>query len=170
MKRYFFTLAILSFLFSGIMAQETDGTLTKVGQVAPAFKCETINGKVINSEELKGKVILVNFFATWCPPCRLELPVLQETIYNKYKDNPDFVLVILGREEDSDLLKEFAKTKELDLPFAPDLERKIFSKYAEISIPRNVVIDRKGNISYQSIGYSEEEFKHLQDHLANLLD
>ena len=152
------------------MAQENDGTLTHVGQKAPAFECKTIKGEVINTDELRGKVILVNFFATWCPPCNKELPVLQETVYNKYKNNPDFVLVILGREEDTDLLKEFALKKELDLPFAPDLERKIFSMYAEKSIPRNVVIDKKGNISYQSMGYTEEEFKHLQEHLAKLLN
>jgi len=169
MKRHLVVLTILSLIFSGMMAQEDDGTRTKIGQKAPAFECKTIDGKDINTEDLKGKVILVNFFATWCPPCNKELPVLQEKVYGKYKDNPDFVLVILGREHDVDELKKYAEEKEFDLPFAPDPERKIFDLYAKQNIPRNVVIDKDGNISYQKIGFTEEEFKVLQDHLADQL-
>ena len=152
-----------------MMAQNDTTTVNKVGDKAPSFKSTTIDGKVIDTEKLKGKVIWVNFFATWCPPCKKELPVLQKDVYEKYKNNDDFVLVVLGREHTPAELKEFAKKFEHDLPFAPDVERKIFSQYATQSIPRNVIIDKKGRISMQTIGYTEKEFKEIEEHVATLL-
>lgn len=165
------TLTLLLFftLTASLMAQEDDNTLNKTGDKAPDFRATTIDGQVIDTKDLKGKVIWVNFFATWCPPCKKELPVLQENVYKRYKDNKDFVLVVLGREHNAEELKEFAAKWEYDLPFAPDIERKIFSQYAKQSIPRNVIIDKKGNISLQSIGYTEEEFAGIEEHVAGLL-
>jgi thiol-disulfide isomerase/thioredoxin len=163
------TLLFIITLTASLMAQEDDGTLNKVGDNAPAFRATTIDGQLIDTKELKGKVIWVNFFATWCPPCKKELPVLQENVYKKYKDNKDFVLVVLGREHNNDELKEFAAQWNYDLPFAPDIERKIFSLYAKLSIPRNVIIDKEGKISLQSIGYTEKEFAEIEEHVADLL-
>lgn len=153
-----------------VMAQEDEGTLNKVGDKAPAFKTTTIDGKLIDTKELKGKVIWVNFFATWCSPCKKELPVLQEKVYEKYKDDEDFVLLVLGREHTSKELEEFAAKWEYDLPFAPDIERKIFALYAEKLIPRNVIIDKMGKISHQSIGFNEEDFAEIEEHVAGLLE
>ncbi|MEZ5001133.1 MAG: TlpA disulfide reductase family protein, partial [Bacteroidales bacterium] len=133
------------------------------------FTCTTVDGKTINTAELKGKVIMINFFATWCPPCKKELPVLQKNIAEKYAGNKNFVLVVLGREHNMDEMVKYASETGLKLPFAPDVERKIYSLYASVTIPRNVIIDKEGKISYQSIGYTEEEFKNLEDHLAGLL-
>ena len=163
----------LIFLMAGITltskAQEGDGTINKVGDKAPDFVCTTVDGKTIDTKELKGKVIMINFFATWCPPCKKELPVLQKNIAEKYANNKDFVLVVLGREHNMDEMNTYASETGLKLPFAPDVERKIYSLYASVTIPRNVIIDKKGNISYQAIGYTEEEFSKIEDHVAELL-
>lgn len=169
MKKLISVLLISLAVTITMSAQEGDGTKNKIGDKAPDFVCETIDGKTIDTKALKGKVIMINFFATWCGPCKRELPVLQKNIAEKYAGNTNFVLVVLGREHTMEEVKTFATETGLKLPFAPDVERKIFSQYAELSIPRNVIIDRKGNISYQSIGYTEEEFKVLEDHLAALL-
>lgn len=163
------SLIFISLISLSLSAQKTDGTKNSVGDKAPAFKATTVDGKTIDSNALKGKVIMVNFFATWCPPCKKELPVLEKNVAEKYRNNSDFVLVVLGREHDMDEMKKYAEETGLKLPFAPDIERKIFDLYAESSIPRNVIIDKEGNISYQSIGYTEEEFAVLEKHLANLL-
>ena len=166
-------LTALILLMAGITlnsnAQEGDGTINKVGDKAPDFVCSTIDGKTIDTNELKGKVIMINFFATWCPPCKKELPVLQKNIAEKYAENKDFVLVVLGREHNMEEMEKYAGETGLKLPFAPDVERKIYSLYANNTIPRNVIIDKKGNISYQAIGYSEEDFKKIEDHVASLL-
>jgi len=169
MKRVITSLSLLMIIMTAINAQKDESTLTEVGQVAPAFECETVDGHIINTTKMKGKVIWVNFFATWCPPCKRELPVLQENVMNKYKDNPDFELVVLGREHTMDEMKKYAKDTDLKLPFAPDEGRKIFDMYANSSIPRNVIIGKDGKIAIQSIGFTESEFAKLEEELSELL-
>lgn len=150
-------------------SQEGDGSLLKVGDTAPQFTATTIDGKVIDLAKSKGKIVMVTFFATWCGPCNQELPVLEKNIWNKYKDNANFVLVVLGREHDAKTVKDFSVKKNLNLPFAPDEKREIFAKYAEKNIPRNVIIGKDGKIAFQSVGYTEAEFKKMEDELAALL-
>jgi len=170
MKRILLSISILVICVLTSCAQNGESTLTSVGQEAPAFKCTTIDGTVIDTKEMKGKVIWINFFATWCPPCKKELPVLENNVLKKYIDNPDFVLVVLGREHTMDEMKEYAETTGLKMPFAPDEERKIFSMYATQSIPRNVIIGKDGKIAVQTIGYTESEFSKLEKQVADLLE
>jgi peroxiredoxin len=144
-------------------------TLTRIGDIAPSFKCKTLDGKTLVISNLKGKVILLNFFATWCPPCNLELPVLQKKIWEKYRNNPDFVLIILGREHTESEVRDFAGKKNFSMPFAADPKREIFSLYATQNIPRNVIIGKDGKIIFQATGYSEEEFAKIEKQIAEEL-
>ncbi len=144
-------------------------TYINKGDKAPAFTCTTTEGKVIDISKLEGKIIMINFFATWCPPCLQELPVLQKTIWEKYKNNPDFVLIIIGREHSEKEVRDFALAKKLTMPFAPDPKREIFRLYASQNIPRNIIIDRNGRVLFQSTGYTEEEFKKIEKLLAENL-
>ncbi len=169
MKKILFSLISLVILASTAGAQNDESTLTRVGQEAPAFRATTVDGTIIDSDELKGKVIWINFYATWCPPCKKELPVLEKNVMDKYRDNPDFVLVVLGREHSMEEMKDYASSTGLRLPFAPDEGREIFSQYATQSIPRNVIIGRDGLIAVQTIGYTEAEFAKLEKQLADLL-
>jgi len=163
---------LLVLIFAGMglaNSQEGDGSLLKVGDTAPQFTATTIDGKIIDLAKSKGKIVMVTFFATWCGPCNQELPVLEKNIWNKYKNNENFVLVVLGREHDMKTVKDFSVTKNLNLPFAPDEKREVFAKYAEKNIPRNVIIGKDGKIAFQSVGYTEAEFKKMEDELASLL-
>jgi len=90
MKKIFCAIALITGLSLVIMSQDDPSTYTKVGDVAPTFIFKTIEGKEFNTA--------INFFATWCPPCKKELPVLQKNIKEKYSNNSDFVLVVVGRE------------------------------------------------------------------------
>jgi len=170
MKRFFLITGIIMIIITAASAQNGESTLTKIGQEAPAFKAVTVDGQIVDTKEMKGKVIWINFFATWCPPCKRELPVLQKNVMDKYRNNEDFVLVVLGREHTMKEMKEYASSTGLKLPFAPDENRKIFSKYASQSIPRNVIIGKDGKIAVQSIGYTEEEFAKLEKKVADLLE
>lgn len=154
--------AFITFAF----AQTDSASLTRIGDQAPVFSCKTIDGKTIDLSKLQGKIVMINFFATWCGPCNLELPVLQKNIWNKYKDNPNFVLIIIGREHSEKEVMLFAAKKKFTMPFAPDPDRGIFKLYATQNIPRNIIIGKDGKIIYQSSGYSVSEFKELEDFLA----
>lgn len=143
-----------------VFGQPADAdALVKTGDIVPAFSFEIEKGKTVNITDYKGKLVLINFFATWCPPCRAELPEIQKQVWAKYKDNEKFTLLVFGREEDWDVLNAFKKKFKYTFPILPDMSRRIFSRFATQSIPRNVLIDGEGKIIYQSVGYDEKEFK-----------
>ena len=150
-------------------AQSDTTTITRVGDRAPAFTCRTIDGKTIDISKLQGKIVMINFFATWCGPCLQELPVLQKNIWDKYKTNDNFQLIILGRQHTEAEVRKFVDSRKFTMPFAPDPERKIYSLYATQFIPRNVIIGKDGRIISQSMGYTPEEFKKIEDLLTEQL-
>ncbi|SDJ11836.1 Peroxiredoxin [Pedobacter sp. ok626] len=143
------------------IAQDDKSTLTKLGESVPKFSFEIERGKTANIDDYKGKLILINLFATWCPPCNTELPLVQKQIWEKYSNNPDFAFFVFGREEGWDKLEPFKKAKGFTFPILPDVDRSIFSKFATQSIPRNIIVDQNGKIIYQSIGFSEKEFAEM---------
>jgi peroxiredoxin len=169
MKKVLLLLLAVFITLSNSTAQDDPSTLTKVGDKVPIFTCKTIAGKTVDISKLQGKILMINFFATWCGPCMLELPVLQKNIWDKYKNRSDFELIILGREHNEEEVSKFVKTKGFTMPFAPDLERKIFSLFATQSIPRNVIVGKDGKIIFQSIGFTPEEFKEIEVLLAEKL-
>lgn len=142
-------------------AQQDSTTFTKVGDAVPAFSFETEPGKAAAISSYKGKLILINFFATWCGPCNQELPLAQKQIWDKHKDDPRFSFFVFGREEDWKKLTAFKEKKGFTFPILPDADRSIFKKFASMSIPRNVLVDENGTIIYQSIGFTPEEFGKL---------
>ena len=158
MKTSFITLILALFNLSIMVAQEDPSTLLKTGDTAPVFTCKTIDGKDFDLSKCKGKIVMINFFATWCGPCNQELPVLQETIWEKYRNNPDFVLIILGREHTEKEVKDFVSKHKFTMPFAPDQGRAVFKQYASQNIPRNVIVGKDGKIIFQNIGFTKEEF------------
>lgn len=159
MKKIFLSLFTLLITIS-VFAQNDD-TYTKIGGETPKFSFEIEKGKTVNIADFKGKLILINLFATWCPPCNVELPLVQKQIWDKHKDNKNFAFFVFGREEGWDKLVPYKAKKGFTFPILPDLDRSIFSKFAKQSIPRNILIDENGKIIYQSIGYEEKEFQSL---------
>jgi peroxiredoxin len=146
---------------SPVADDETKSTLAKVGEKAPEFTCKPITGDEFSLGKQQGKVVLVNFFATWCGPCLAELPHLETEILKKYGDRQDFKLIVIGREHSSEEVEKFAKEKKLSVPMAPDPKREIYGKYAEKYIPRNFVVGRDGKIKLASVGYSETSFHEI---------
>lgn len=166
-KKQLLLLIFIVFITGNIFAQD-EFTLVKEGDTAPGFVIKTLDGETQTLSELKGKVVWLNFFATWCPPCRKELPHLQK-VYNKLKDNENFEVFVIGREHDAAELKKFEEEQHFTFPFVPDPDRVIFSKYANQNIPRNFIIDKNGKIAVASIGYKEAEFEKIVDKVEKLL-
>lgn len=168
MKNYIFLLSFLLILSTSLFAQD-ETTLVKVGEKAPDFSISMEDGSVKTLSDLKGKVIWVNFFANWCPPCRKELPHLEKEVYKKFKSNKNFEVLVIGREHDWATVNKFKADNNYVLPFYPDAKREIFSKYAKQSIPRNFIIDQDGNIAVASIGFTEKEFNKIIQKVDDLL-
>ena len=151
-------------------AQTDTTTLVSKGDKPPIFRCTTIEGKVFDLSLLEGKVILINFFATWCPPCNLELPALQKNIWDKYRSDPNFALIILGREHNDKEVTDFVRSKGYTMPFAADPARSVYKLFATQYIPRNVLIGRNGIVVFQNRGYTAEEFKQIEELIAKELN
>lgn len=153
------------FLFvSGTFAQGTGDktTLVAINQSVPDFKFEIAKGKSVSMSTYKGKLVLINFFATWCGPCRRELPLVQEQIYNKHKNNPKFAMLTFGREHNWEEVTKFAKDQNFVFPVLPDPKRGVYGIFATESIPRSFVLDENGKVVYMTKGFTEEEFAGLK--------
>jgi peroxiredoxin len=164
------SLLILTVLYSvsQLFAQD-QFTLAKKEQQAPDFAFETSESTTQKLSDLKGKVVWITFFATWCGPCRKELPHLQKEVYEKFGNRNDFELLVIGREHSQEELNKFEKEQNFNLPFYPDPKREIYSKYAGQNIPRNFIIDKSGKIVVSSVGFNEEEFQKYIEKTEELL-
>ena len=139
----------------------TKKTLVKVGEKAPNFECKTLSGENFTLSEQKEKVVVITFFATWCPHCLKELPQIEDKIYNEFKNNSDFKLIVIGRKHDVAELEKFKEKKNFALPFAPDPKGEIYAKYAEKYIPRVFVVGKDGNIILISKGAPEGRIEEI---------
>lgn len=137
-----------------------DTTIAREGSMAPDFTVEMVSGERITLSDLRGKVVLVNFWATWCPPCREELKHVQADIIDRFKGE-EFVFIPVSRGEEKSTVEEFRKRMGYDFPMGLDPEQKIFGLYATNYIPRNFLIDRDGRIVLASVGYDTDEFAEL---------
>jgi peroxiredoxin len=141
-------------------------TRTELGQEAPTFTVEMVGGGSFDLAAHRGKVVLVNFWATWCPPCVAEMPHLRDEVLARFAGD-DFAMICISREETNELIAAFAKEHQVaGLPMGGDVDRSIYSQYAEHTIPRNVVVGRDGRILFQSIGFEEPEFEAMISTIA----
>ncbi|MDD5184837.1 MAG: TlpA disulfide reductase family protein [Paludibacter sp.] len=167
-------LIILTFVFSSsLAAQTTDDRayLVKVGDMAPNFSMKLTNGKILKLSELKGKVVMLQFTASWCSVCRREMPFIERDIWQKHKSNPNFVLMAVDRDEPLQTVRNFAKSIPISYPIGLDPKADIFALYAlrEAGITRNVIIDKTGKIVFLTRLYDEAEFKKMTEMIDGLL-
>lgn len=193
-KRPKFTLSNLGtlalFLFAGLMILSPDTKayviegLMKIGLFQPGVKsnneaAKTIenfsdvqfkdgSGKIVQLSQFRDKVIFINFWATWCPPCRAEMPSI-EKLYLKFKDNKNFVLLMVDMDDDYPKSKKFMDRKKFTMPvFTPagPIPEKMFTG----SLPTTVVVNKAGQIVFKHEGagdYSNEKFLEYLSQLSS---
>ena len=135
-------------------------TLVGAGETAPGFTVELTDGSRLSLEELRGKVVLLNFWATWCPPCRQELTRVQKEIIDRFAGKP-FVFLPVSRGEKRETVEAFREKTGYTFPMGLDSARTVYDRYATDYIPRNFLIDKQGKVILATVGYDDEEFDAL---------
>lgn len=132
--------------------QASPGSVAKEGFTAPDFKLGLMDGGTVTLSELKGKVVLVNFWTSWCPPCRKEMPAI-ESVYRSYKD---LGLVVIGlnltAQDSKQAAALFAQEVGVTFPIALDLDNSVGNLYRVTALPTSFFIDRKGVIRSVIVG------------------
>lgn len=176
-------LIILMVAFSGISAfaqlkeipkqniPEDYGYIVKVGQALPEIELILTDGKKVTSSDLKGKVVMLQFTASWCGVCRKEMPHIESEIWQKHKNNSNFSLIGVDMDEPVDKVKKFADEMKITYPLALDPGGKIFYTFAAkgAGVTRNIIVDKTGKIVYMTRLYKENEFNEMKEVIELLL-
>jgi peroxiredoxin len=159
----------ISTLFSQQQADNI-GFYVKIGDPNPEFLLTFPNGDSTSFAELKGKVIMLQFTASWCSVCRREMPYIEKDIWQVLK-NDDLVLIGVDRDEPEDIVNKFAEDMKITYPLALDPGADIFGLFADKNsgVTRNVIIDKEGNIAHLTRLFTMEEFNVMVEKIKVLL-
>jgi thiol-disulfide isomerase/thioredoxin len=136
---------------------------------APDFSLPDMDGEAHTLSEFRGKVVMLNFWATWCPPCRREMPSMQR-LYEKYRDR-GLEVVAVNQFEDPDLVFEFTGRLSLEptFPILFDRESRVSEQFRVKGLPTTYLLDREGKIRYQAIGGREFDHPEVERLIEGLL-
>ncbi len=146
-----------------------ESSLVKLNQQVPEFSFTNKDGKSIKLSDYKGKVILINFFATWCGPCMKEMPFIQKDLWEKLKNNDKFIILSFGRDHTQEEVNKFIESKKFTFPIFADKGKLIYNLFATKYIPRNYLIDSTGTVIYASTGFTTDDFTKLVNKIDVLL-
>ena len=127
-----------------------------------------LDGSKVTLSDLKGNVVLVNLWATWCPPCREELSHVQAEIIDRFAGKP-FKMIAVSRGEERAAVEKFIGGNGYAFPVALDPSEEVFRKFATNYIPRNFLVGADGRVVFTGVGYDEEEFATLIDKIDETL-
>ncbi len=174
MKRF---LIVLGIILAGAVAmgqhvEPSDrGYLVKVGDKAPKVVLPMVTGDTLRLSDLKGKIVVLQFTASWCSVCRKEMPHLEREVWQRFKDK-DFVLIGVDYNEPLKKVVAFKKQMKVTYPFSLDPDANIFGLFAhkKAGVTRNVVIDKTGTIVYLTRLYDNQEFAGMVKKIEELLN
>jgi thiol-disulfide isomerase/thioredoxin len=129
----------------------------QVNKPVPDFEFVSMSGDPVHLDDLKGKPILVNFWATWCAPCKLEMPLIQ-AFADKYAD--ELVVLPINADDDPAAIQKFIDELRLTMPVYVDKDGKVESLFHILGLPTTYFIDREGNLKKQHVGVMTEEQLH----------
>ena len=139
----------------------------ETGETAPGFALPDASGKVVSLQDYAGQVLLINFWASWCDPCREEMPLLDQ-LSQRY-GSLGFTMLGINIEEDSSLADRFLQGTPVGFPILYDRENAVSELYDVIALPTTVLVDRQGNIRFVHHGYETGNENEYQDQIRTLV-
>ncbi len=167
------TLTFILFLISAVTYAQTKGDRgyhVRVGDTVPDIVLHLTDGTNTSLQALRGKVVVLQFTASWCPVCRKEIPHLESEIWQAFK-NKNFVLIGVDYDEPLGKVRAFKKEMKVTYPFVLDPGAKIFTQFAYkgAGVTRNVIIDPTGKIVFLTRLYNTKEFESMKTKIKTLL-
>jgi thiol-disulfide isomerase/thioredoxin len=158
-----------SLVLAALVLFEAPAVALDKGQAAPEIALEDLTGKPMKLSDLRGKVVLVDFWASWCAPCRESLPVL-ETLAKTYRD-AGLVVVGINIDKTPELAREFLTKNKLKLsfPVLHDKKHEVAASYAPPTMPSSYLIDRKGRVLSVHAGFRKSDAEKLESELNAVL-
>ncbi len=165
---------ILFFTIASLFAQQqadSVGFYVRVGDPSPEFALIFPNGDSTSFADLKGKVIMLQFTASWCSVCRQEMPHIEKKIWQDLKSD-DLVVIGVDMDEPAEKVIKFAEDMKITYPLALDPGAEIFGLFAhkQSGVTRNVIIDKKGKIAHLTRLFNMEEFNRMVEKIKVLLN
>lgn len=164
MKWFIAVSMIIALLFSCNKTQKSESK-AKASQIPKDFTLTDLQGNKYTLSKLKGKVVVIDFWATWCPPCRVEIPHLI-ALYNKYK-NEGFIILGIGLDKEN-ALRRFAENYKINYPVLLGTSG-LARAYNVTGIPTTFIINKKGQIASKHVGFAQGMEKELESEIITFL-
>ncbi len=175
MKQTLFVLFVIAFSVIACNSEKKKedkdrGYIVKVGDVAPDFSASLDNGEEFKLSDYKGKVVMLQFTASWCGVCMKEMPFIESEIWTKHKDD-GLVVIGVDRDEPIEKLNMFRERTKITYPLALDPGADVFGLFAlkEAGVTRNVIVGKDGKIKYLTRLFNREEFDTMKAKIEELL-
>jgi peroxiredoxin len=139
----------------------------KLGEPAPNFQLQDLNGRLVTLSDLRGKVVLLNFWATWCGPCRVEMPAMEQ-LYQAFSRKDFEILAVSTDAQGVAITRPFQQENHLTFPILHDADYRVGLTYGARSLPMTFMVDRQGVIRHQIFGARDWAAPEAQ-HLVQLL-
>ncbi len=162
---------ITSWIADGYVVADKNDYIVFDGDTAPDFTTTIYQGGEIKLSDLRGKVVMLQFTASWCGICRNEMPHIEKDIWQKHKDNENFVLLAVDLKEGDANIAQMIEATGITYPVVYDTEAAIFNSYnlKGAGVTRNVLIDKEGKIVMRTRRFHQEEFNTLVAKIDELL-
>lgn len=170
MRNYIFLISTLIVIFfaAGAGGAVLLETAPEVGKLAPEFELKDLSGARVKLSEVKGKVVLVNFWAEWCGPCRAEMPFM-ENLYRAFKDK-GLVVLAIAVDKSEKTVKAFVSDKKLTFKVLLDKDKEVsFDLYGVIGLPTTFLLDKKGVVVEKFVGPVEWDSADMRNTVSMLL-
>ncbi|MFZ3092052.1 MAG: TlpA disulfide reductase family protein [Nitrospirota bacterium] len=142
--------------------------LPEIGRPAPDFTLKDTSGKNASLKDYKGRVVMINFWATWCPPCRQEMPSMEE-LFKEYNKKGFEILAISSDSQGEKIVKPFMEFYELNFRALMDPEGNVHSIYGVTAIPTTYIVDKQGNVTHKIMGPMDWKDKKSKEMIERLL-